>query len=103
MNAGMRHSRPAALLAQRCDRRSATRLLGAPFEVEQVLCPRREKMAIWTGHCHLLSARFLAVALGVGSHLPTLGTRCAPIPLADFCVELFGRHLNLPCAPLPQT
>jgi hypothetical protein len=73
--------------------------LGTPLEAQQVLCPRREEMAIWAGHRHLLFARFLAVALGVCSLLPALGTRCAPIPLADLRVELFGRHLNLPCAP----
>src|SRR5436309_14244892 len=62
-------------------------------------------MAIWAGHRHLLFARFLvrdlAVALtphgivGVCSHLAALGTLRAPIPLADFYVQLFGRHLNL--------
>jgi len=49
----------------------------------------------WAGHRHLRFARFFAVALGVCSHLPALGTCCASVPLTDFCVELFGCHLNL--------
>jgi hypothetical protein len=36
---------------------SASRLLGAPFEAQQVLCARREAMAIRAGHRHLRFAR----------------------------------------------
>src|SRR5215467_3182283 len=81
---------------------AANALLSAPLEAQQVLCPRGEAMAICAGHRHLRFARFLAVAFGVCSHLPTLGTRCTPVPLADYYVQLFGRHLNLLAPRCPR-
>ena len=89
-----RRDRGFPFFARGCGAEGASRLLGAPLETQEILCPRGKAMPVGTGHRHLRFARLLVFGSVCGHH-PALGTPSAPISLADDDVHLLGRHLDL--------
>src|SRR5262245_47063605 len=66
-------------------------------------------MAIRAAHCHVCFVRLSGCRLAVTltprrighmrGHCPAFGALDAPIPFSLANLQLFGRHLNSPCAP----